>query len=278
VKFIVTFSEAVTGVDKDDFKLTTTGVTGASIVTVSGSGAAYTVSVNTGSKNGTIRLDGMDDDSIVDAIGNPLGGNGADNGNFAGGEIYTVVKSATFTSDGKSDGWVRESAETSNKGGDFNSVSKAFVLGDDSVNRQFKAILSFNTARLPDKANITSAVIKIKQYGSPIGANPFNVFGKLWVDIRKGVFGGAKALDKIDFQAAPTVAEAAYFYKTPVNGWYTARLNANGQENINKVGMTQFRLYFAKDDNNNRNADYVRFFSGNDTAQQPMLVITFSVP
>ncbi|MBK9926593.1 MAG: M4 family metallopeptidase [Anaerolineales bacterium] len=94
VDFTVIFSEAVTGVDTTDFTLTTTGVTGASITGVSGSGNTYIVTVNTGSGNGTIRLDMVDDDSIKDAANNPLGGVGTGNGNFTGGETYTITKSA----------------------------------------------------------------------------------------------------------------------------------------------------------------------------------------
>src|SRR6185369_2018366 len=88
-------SDTVTGVDVNDFALTTTGVSGASITGVSGSGAIYTVTVNTGSGNGTIRLDVVDDDSIVDIADNPLGGVGVGNGSFTGGESYTILK-ATF--------------------------------------------------------------------------------------------------------------------------------------------------------------------------------------
>jgi hypothetical protein len=53
------------------------------------------VTVSTGSGNGTIRLDVVDDDSIKDASNNPLGGVGLGNGNFASGETYTVVKTPT---------------------------------------------------------------------------------------------------------------------------------------------------------------------------------------
>src|SRR5204863_2635445 len=49
VSFTVTFSENVTGVDTTDFALTTTGVSGASVSSVSGSGASYTVTASTGS-------------------------------------------------------------------------------------------------------------------------------------------------------------------------------------------------------------------------------------
>jgi hypothetical protein len=54
----------------------------------------YTVSVNTGSGSGTLRLDVHDDDSIIDGAGNPLGGSGPANGNFATGQLYTIDKTA----------------------------------------------------------------------------------------------------------------------------------------------------------------------------------------
>jgi hypothetical protein len=90
VGFSVTFSEAVTGVDVSDFSLTTVSIADASVSGVSGSGSVYTVTVNTGTGSGTLRLDVSDDDSIVDMAGNPLGGTGAGNGNFTGGETYEV--------------------------------------------------------------------------------------------------------------------------------------------------------------------------------------------
>ena len=95
VKFTLTFSKAVTGVNTtapfNDFALHTSGLTGASIAAVSGSGASYTVTVNTGTGSGTIRLDVVDNDSIRDAGNHPLGGSGAGNGSFTGSEVYTVI-------------------------------------------------------------------------------------------------------------------------------------------------------------------------------------------
>lgn len=92
VSYSVTFSEAVTGVDKTDFLLTASGVNGATVDTVTGSGTTYTVSVSTGTGSGSLRLDVTDDDTIVDSLGNPLGGTGAGNGNFTTGQSYTVQK------------------------------------------------------------------------------------------------------------------------------------------------------------------------------------------
>ncbi|MBJ6110911.1 T9SS type A sorting domain-containing protein, partial [Hymenobacter sp. BT523] len=57
VSYRVTFSGSVTGVSVSNFALTTAGVSGASLASVSGSGTTYTVVVNTGTGDGTLRLD-----------------------------------------------------------------------------------------------------------------------------------------------------------------------------------------------------------------------------
>ena len=101
VRFTVTFSKPVTGVNTsapfNDFVLSTPGITGASITAVSGSGASYTVTVNTGVGSGSIRLDVSDNDSIRDAANHPLGGAGVGNGSFASGQAYTVIDQAIIS-------------------------------------------------------------------------------------------------------------------------------------------------------------------------------------
>lgn len=94
VSFTVTFSEFVT-VDTTHFSLTNTGsISGASVASVSGSGLTRTVSVNTGTGEGTIRLDVIDNDSIQGLTGTPLGGIGAGNGGFTAGEEYTIDRTS----------------------------------------------------------------------------------------------------------------------------------------------------------------------------------------
>ena len=91
VHFNVTFSTNVTGVDTSDFTLTTTGVSGATVSNVSGSGSTYDITVSGISGDGTVRLDLVDDDSILAVSNsNPLGGSGAGNGNFNTGETYSI--------------------------------------------------------------------------------------------------------------------------------------------------------------------------------------------
>jgi len=96
VDFTAFFSQPVAGVDISDFTLTTSGVIGALIASVNGTGDTYTITVNTGAGNGTIRLDVVDDNSVIDAANNPLGGVNVGDGDYTGGETYTVIKGSSF--------------------------------------------------------------------------------------------------------------------------------------------------------------------------------------
>ncbi len=99
VSWTVTFSESVTGVDAADFALATSGLSGSPAITgVSGSGTTRTVTASTGTGDGTLGLNLVDNDTIIDAAGNRLGGTGAGNGNFTG-QVYTIDRTApTVTS------------------------------------------------------------------------------------------------------------------------------------------------------------------------------------
>ena len=88
VDFAVTFSEPVQNVGVGDFSLAAFGVSGAAIANVSGSGASYTVTVNTGSGDGTLRLDVRSSPTIQDALGNPL------SGPYQNGESYALDRTA----------------------------------------------------------------------------------------------------------------------------------------------------------------------------------------
>ena len=96
VAFTVTFSEPVTGVSLDDFRLSTSSLINAEILHLFGAEKTYTVTVDTGIGDGSLRLDIIDDDSIIDGASNPLGGAGIDNGNFSG-QTYTILANASFT-------------------------------------------------------------------------------------------------------------------------------------------------------------------------------------
>jgi MSHA biogenesis protein MshQ len=94
VSWTVTFSASVTGVNAADFTLVQSGgTTGASISSVTGSGTTWTVTATTGTGIvGSLGLNLVDNDSIIDGSSRPLGGTGANNGDFTG-EVYTLVLS-----------------------------------------------------------------------------------------------------------------------------------------------------------------------------------------
>lgn len=201
-------------------------------------------------------------------------GSRCDIGSF---ELEQVNK--TFRSTGAYDGWILESGENASKGGTKDNAGTVFRLGDGTADKQYRAILSFNTTSLPDNAIITHVIVKIKKQ-APVGTDPFTILGGLKVDIQKPSFGSTLALVITDFEAAALKNAVATFGVNAVNNWYSAVLNTAGKSFVNKTGVTQFRLRFAADDNNDNASDYMKFFSGNHSvaANRPTLIIKYYVP
>jgi hypothetical protein len=179
------------------------------------------------------------------------------------------------------DGWILESSEISHTGSILNADATTIRLGDDVAKKQYRAILSFGTgAGLPDYATITSVTLKLKQQAIVGGGNPLAIFKGLMVDIKNGIF-GTMALQASDFQAA---ASKSYGPFQPVltGGWYSINLTA-ARGSINTLatssGLTQIRLRFSLDDNDNAVANYLSLYSSNaPAASRPQLVITYYVP
>jgi len=187
----------------------------------------------------------------------------------------------TFTSIAAQDGWVRESSENSNIGGSMNSTAAILRLGDDAARRQYRGILSFNTGSLPDNAVITGVTLRVKKQAIIGGGNPVSIFGGFMFDVKNGFFGTAATLQTGDFQAA---GNASYgpSAPAPVGGWYSFNLTS-AKAYVNKLatgsGLTQIRLRFKLDDNNNAIANYLSLFSGDaPAANRPQLVITYVMP
>jgi hypothetical protein len=177
---------------------------------------------------------------------------------------------------------ILESGENTNVGGSINSNAATFNLGDNAVKRQYRGILSFGTgAALPDNAVITGVMLRVKQQAFVGGGNPVGIFQGFMFDIKNGFFGATSALQIDDFQ---TAASQSYgpSAPAPIGGWYGFNL-INAKSFINTLatnsGLTQIRMRFKLDDNNNAVANYLSLFSGNAPVDsQPQLVITYVVP
>lgn len=179
------------------------------------------------------------------------------------------------------DGWVLESSEISKIGGSVNSTDETFKLGDDATKRQYRSILSFQTSELPDNATITAVMLIVKRKSIVGGGNPFNILQGLMVDIKSGAF-DFPALQASDFQRASNGTSG------PFNGLLSTTeyhiTMSDQQDSINKLtiagGLTQIRLRFQLDDNNDAIVNQMIFYSGNATnqADRPRLVINYTVP
>jgi len=273
VNFNVKFDEPVTGVDVGDFTLNTVGVTGTSISGVYGNGATRVVRVNTGTgNNGTVRLD-MILPAFFDLAGNPQSPANLP----LTGATYTVNKTIAFTSTAANDGWALESSEFSNQGNMMNATS-VLRVGDDSTNKQYRSLLYFDTSRLPDNAIITKATVKIKKVGVT-GTDPFTTHGALIADMAKGFF-GLSSLETTDFQAPGALIQNAGSFVATALSTYQLTLNPVNFKYVNPFGVTQFRLRFTLDDNNNKVMDFVSFYGGDalTATDRPQLTIEYYTP
>ncbi len=95
VKYSVLFSKAVTGATASNFGVSATGVTGASVSSVSGSGYIWEVTVATGSGDGAIQLNMTSSTGIADSLGNALS-----SALPLTGDAYTIDKTAPTVSAG----------------------------------------------------------------------------------------------------------------------------------------------------------------------------------
>ena len=181
----------------------------------------------------------------------------------------------SFTSVGPQDGWIRESSENSNLG--EKSDAGGIQAGDDKKDRQYRSILSFDTSSIPNGATILSATLRLRRSGLK-GGNPFLSLGLCLVDIRTGGFGGGTSLVLSDFEAVASALAVGSLSNAPSNGDFSQGvLGATGLAAINKTGVTQFRVYFQRDDNDNGSDDYIKYYSGEDATpgNRPALIVVY---
>jgi hypothetical protein len=186
----------------------------------------------------------------------------------------------TLTSVAAQDGWVLESGETTNVGGSLDATAtttSALRLGDNNQDRQYKAVVSFDTSSIPDGATILSATLRLRR-GTLSGTSPFTTHGTCWADVQTNGFPGSTTLQTGDFQAAATAVQATSLTNATTNGaWSEGSLNAAGLAAVSKTGTTQLRVYFNLDDNDDTGNDYIGYYSGDNTtaANRPQLVVTY---
>jgi hypothetical protein len=124
-----------------------------------------------------------------------------------------------------------------------------------------------------------SAIILVWKFGWSKGrTNPPQA--RIRADIRKGTFGTA-ALQLADFKTAghQTIGPVS---PSLVSVWYSIDITS-AKARVNQLatlsGLTQIRLRFNLDDNNNAVANYLKLYSGNaGAASRPKLIIQYFIP
>ena len=264
-------------------------------------GATVSVSVNVsggvGTPSGTVDISGADTNCTItlsggagscDTVFDTAGAktitatyNGdTDYASSADTESHTVQGlAATFQSQGTNDGWVLESGESTSKGGSGNASGSTISLGDNQYDRQYRGLLSFDTSSLPDTAVLLSVTLQIKKSGVS-GTDPFSTHGNLLVDLRTGPFSGNNALQIGDFQASASKPALMSFSLPDIFNWASAIMSNADFSSINLSGLTQFRLRFSLDDNDDHGTDLLKIFSGNasNLADRPVLIVEYYLP
>jgi len=181
-----------------------------------------------------------------------------------------------FRSIDSQDGYIRESTEDSNVGLKTIKAGTIFRVGDDNHDRQYRAILSFNTALLPDTAVITWARLRIQR------PDPCCVgwagFGAVMFEIRSPYFGTSATLQPSDFQAPASAVLTGQGIN--VNEFETKLFGVDEFQYINVQGYTQIRFRLDVDDNDDMSADYVNYYSGGISSlrAKPTLSIEYHMP
>jgi hypothetical protein len=188
-----------------------------------------------------------------------------------------VASAMIFVSDAATDGHATESGPAAGLGGSSSASGGYLQIGDLSRNRQVKGFLSFDTSSLPDDAVILGAHIELRYIGKA-GDNPFTWAGDLNMDIASP-FGTSALLTASDFQATASAFDVAACDSVAVLNWYTCDL-VSGFDAFNRLGFTQFRLYFDLTNNADKRADYVKIASGNNphVPYRPVLIVDYYVP
>lgn len=132
----------------------------------------------------------------------------------------------------------------------------------------YRTILSFDTSALPDNAQITKAVLRVRR--KSLTGNVSSVS----CDIKSGTFGTDASLVSTDFSALASATQVGSFVPPSAdNGVAEVTLSAAALNFINKTGRTQIRLVgtspidFA--------SDIFEIFGGEDAASAPVLDVTF---
>ena len=178
-------------------------------------------------------------------------------------ERYRGSPDMTFWSEAINDGYVDVIENTIDGSG--------IRVGDDGpfccfggADNDYRGILSFNTAALPDDAIIEGASIYLIRSGE--NDNPFLKGDRNPVlDIKSGFFGSSTTLEVADGTSAADFTDIGCFHGLAESDDYAIRIDIqeSALSAINVTGSTQMRFYF---DFSDWSVEYINFYDGGGQA------------
>ncbi len=190
--------------------------------------------------------------------------------------INPAPMAKTVVSTGGQDGYVATLSPTATTGG--YSVAIDIYVGDNA-DMPLRGVVSFDTSSIPDNATILSAELRLFYTQASLG-NPWTSNGALVADISNGCLGGNCSLTASDFEASVSASNAVMFAAPIDNKAGTSlvgTVNATAFDQVNKLGVTQFKLRFQNNSNNNRASDYLLLAGGEYylTGYRPVLIVKY---
>jgi hypothetical protein len=113
-------------------------------------------------------------------------------------------------------------------------------IGAVAGNGDSRAILHFDTASLPDNADIGRAFLELA-FHSKVG-DPWADGRKIEVDVQRGHFGSSRALHANDWNAIATAEGVAQIDRFSPGAGNSTDFSRAGLDAINRTGVTQCRL------------------------------------
>ncbi len=191
---------------------------------------------------------------------------------------------------GQHDGWVREPDMVNMIEGPVNTKASTFDVGDGSDNWGRRGVLSFDTSGVPANATITAAYLRLTRSTAAGNTTPL---GRLILDMGPNgaspVRGGGGAyigpnalLEPMDYllEAALNLDVAPSFPVPAANNYTSfAYVDSAFYDAIDRTGLTQFRVRFENESDDDNQNDFISFHSGDSTSSvvRPELVIEYYV-